>query len=419
MSAGNYSLTITDANGCSGTNSVTIANNGIAITSNTTSFAANCAVLGTASVTATSGVTPYAIVWSNGQTGANASNLSAGNYSLTITDANGCSGTNSVAIVNNGTAINSTVSSVDATCADSIGSALVQVLNGAAPYSFNWSDGQTAATASNLTSGNYTVTIIDANGCSGQQSVTINNQNGPTLNVSATDISCNGQNNGTAIATANGGAGSYSYLWSNGQNTSSINNQSPGVYSVTVSDANNCIIIGSVTISEASAITITAVISDVSAAGGTDGALNPNISGGNPAYNFNWSNGATTEVISGLTAGVYSLTVTDANACTATQIFTVSDGPVGIIQTGNFALVNLYPNPSDNHAVLDCSLNAVSNVEIRIVDALGRILISEKMESVSLLHYEINCENWPAAVYVVQLISNTEFITKQLIIFRK
>ena len=345
--------------------------------------------------------------------------MSAGNYSLTITDANGCSGTNSVAIVNNGTAINSTVSSVDATCADSNGSALVQVLNGAAPYSFNWSDGQTAATASNLTSGNYTVTIFDANGCSGQQSVTINNQNGPTLNVSATDISCNGQNNGTAIATANGGAGSYSYLWSNGQNTSSINNQSPGVYSVTVSDANNCIIIGSVTISEASAITITAVISDVSAAGGTDGALNPNISGGNPAYNFNWSNGATTEVISGLSAGVYSLTVTDANACTATQIFTVSDGPVGIIQTGNFALVNLYPNPSDNHAVLDCSLNAVSNVEIRIVDALGRILISEKMESVSLLHYEINCENWPAAVYVVQLISNTEFITKQLIIFRK
>ena len=74
-------------------------------------FAANCAVLGTASVTATSGVTPYAIVWSNGQTGANASNLSAGNYSLTITDANGCSGTNSVAIVNNGTAINSTVNS--------------------------------------------------------------------------------------------------------------------------------------------------------------------------------------------------------------------------------------------------------------------------------------------------------------------
>ena len=294
----------------------------------------------------------------------------------------------------------------------------MSVSNGTAPYSYNWSNNANSATIVGLSAGTYTVTVTDANGCNAQVSATVNSQNGPVLNASASNISCNGANNGTAVAAAASGSGTYSYVWSNGQTGFSINNLSAGVYDVTVTDSNGCAANSSITVSEPTAILLSGNSSDVTIAGGADGAVNLTVSGGSAPYTYNWSNNATTEDLSAISAGTYIVTVTDANGCISVSTYTVADGLVNAIITQMFEVVNLYPNPADGYAVLELSLNAASDVEIRVSDVLGRVLISKQFSNIESLNYNIELNNWPAAVYSVQVIGTKEIITKQLIIKR-
>jgi hypothetical protein len=420
LNAGTYTVTITDANGCLGTNSATVANNVVTITSTSSSVAANCAALGSATVTTTNGTAPYTFLWSNGRTTAANTGLAAGNYTVTITDANGCLGTNSATVANNGVTIAATINSTDASCGSANGSATVTATNGVAPYSFLWSDGQNAATASNLAAGNYTVTITDANGCLGQESISIANQNGPSAVVSSNNASCNAANDGSATVSASGGAGTYTYLWSDGQSSATAINLAAGNYTVSVSDSNGCLTQSSISIGEPSSVSVSTSNTAASVAGAADGAIDITVSGGTAPYSFIWSNGNTTEDLSGVGVGSYTVTVTDANGCLLVlPNIAVQDGPLSLLNNNQFSFVNLYPNPTDANAVLDFSLASVSDVEIRVVDALGRVLISKTFELVNNAQYQLDVANWPAAIYMVQLISDKAFVTKPLIITRR
>jgi hypothetical protein len=418
LAAGTYTVSITDANGCTGINSVTVANNGISLTSSTNSTAQNCSTLGSATVSISNGTAPYSISWSNGAAGATATNLASGTYTVSITDANGCSGINSVTVANNSINLNLTGSAVDAACGVANGSASVTASNGTAPFSYTWSNNANSASIVGLSAGTYTVTVTDVNGCSGQSSAIVNSQNGPVLNASASNISCNGANNGTAVAAAASGSGTYSYVWSNGQTGFSVNNLSAGVYGVTVTDSNGCAANSSVTVSEPSAILLSANSSDVTIAGGADGAVNLTVSGGSAPYSYNWSNNVTTEDLSAVAAGTYTVTVTDANGCASVSTYTVADGLVNAINTQLFGTVNLYPNPADGYTSLELSLNSASDVEIRVSDMLGRILSNQQFSNIADLRYNLDLSNWPAAVYTVQIIGSKEIISKQLIIKR-
>jgi PKD repeat protein len=416
LSAGTYNVTITDANGCSGTNSVTVANNGTSISSTTNSTAQNCAVLGTATATATNGSSPYNIVWSNGASGATINNLSAGTYNVTITDANGCSGTNSVTVANNGTSININISAGDAACGASNGTATAIIANGTAPFSYLWSNAELSATINGLSAGIYSITVTDANGCSGQQSVQINSQNGPSLNTTASNISCAGASNGSALAVAAGGSGTYTFLWSNGQTGSVLNNLSAGSYTVTVTDANGCAVQNTVAISEPSAITVTAVLADATTTGGNEGSISLSVTGGTAPYSYNWTNAASSADISGLTAGNYAVTVTDANGCQQLLNYSIADAPLALNEIDGFGEVILYPNPTSDNALLIFKMNEVSDVEISVTDALGRVLLEKSFKSSNEIRYLIETDNWPAAVYLVQLRTAQGVKTKQLIL---
>ena len=331
LNAITYTVVVTDANGCSSSTSESVSNTGgptisTNVLSNVSCFGIND---GSASVTVSSGTAPFSYQWSpGGGTGQNASNLNSGNYSITVTDANGCI-TNDNVIISEPTALLTQVSSTDANCAGIGGSASVIVAGGTIPYTYSWTGStSTSATATSLTGGNYTVTITDANGCTTSQTATVNQPGGIATVINATNVSCNGGNNGSASVIANGGSGTLTYLWSpSGGNSASASNLIAGNYSVTVSDAVGCVSTATIQVTEPSAINLV-TNSTPSACGTANGSATVVATGGTVPYQYVWSpSGGNSSTAGNLAAGNYSITVTDAGNC-------ISSASVSVINTG-------------------------------------------------------------------------------------
>ncbi|MCW5518190.1 SprB repeat-containing protein, partial [Muriicola sp. Z0-33] len=180
---------------------------------------------------------------------------------------------------------------------------------------------------SGLLAGTYTVTITDANGCETTDGATIGEPDAAlSSSAIATDVACFGEATGSIDLTVNGGTPGYSYLWSNGAITEDISGLIAGTYTVTITDANGCETTDEATVGQPdAALSASAVGTDALCNGDANGSIDLTVSGGTTAYSFIWSNGATTEDISGLTAGTYSVTITDANGCTTTASATVNE----------------------------------------------------------------------------------------------
>jgi hypothetical protein len=212
-------------------------------------------------------------------------------------------------------------SSMDATCGQSNGSAMV-IATGTGPFSFSWNTGQTntgvASNLSNISSGTYSVTVTDANGCSASESFNISDVGGAQLDsLNKTDIACAGDNNGSISTFFSGGTTPYTYSWSNGASTSTLSSLAAGSYTLTLTDANNCVTSISVTITEPSALDLTAGFqSDPLCANGMDGSATVGATGGVQPYTYSWNNGSTGTSLSMLSAGTYTAFVTDGNGCT-------------------------------------------------------------------------------------------------------
>ncbi len=326
LSQGNYSVTVTDANGCTEVDNITVDEpNALSTTASATDASCNAGSDGTATASPVGGNTPYTYLWSDGQTTATATGLAAGNYSVTVTDANGCTG-NANATVGEPSAISVGTSTTDASCnGGTDGTATASPSGGTPGYTYLWSDGQTTATATGLGAGNYSVTVTDANGCTANANVTVSEATSLVVTASGTDVSCNGGNDGTATAGVSGGTTPYTYLWSDGQTTATATNLTAGNYSVTVTDNVGCSALDNVTINEPSALSASASATDVSCNAGNDGTATAFGSGGTPSYSYLWSDGQTTGTATGLIAGNYSVTITDANGCTDVANTTVSE----------------------------------------------------------------------------------------------
>ena len=322
LSSGNYSVTITDKNGCTTTASVTINNvSGPSATASGTD--ATCGNSnGTATVTATAGTSPYTYLWSNGASTSSATNIAAGSYTVTVTDKNGCTASATVTI-NNVSGPTATSNETDASCGNSNGTATVTATGGTSPYTYLWSNGASTSSATVLAAGNYSVTVTDKNGCTASATVTINNVSGPSATASATDASC-GNSNGSATVTATGGTSPYTYLWSNGASTSSATALAAGNYTVTVTDKNGCTASATVTINNVSGPSATASGTDATC-GNSNGTATVTATGGTSPYTYLWSNGASTSSATNMAAGNYSVTLTDANGCTASASVNIND----------------------------------------------------------------------------------------------
>jgi hypothetical protein len=329
LTAGAYTCTITDANGCTTTASVTITQpSALAVTTAQTNVSCNNGSNGSATVTVSGGTAAYTYAWSpSGGTAATATGLTAGTYTCTITDANGCTDTASVTITQP-SALAVTTAQTNVSCNNgSNGSATVTVSGGTAAYTYAWSPtGGTAATATGLTSGTYTCTITDANGCTDTASVTITQPSALAVTTAQTNVSCNNGSNGTATVTVSGGTAAYTYAWSpSGGTAATATGLTAGAYTCTITDANGCTTTASVTITQPSALAVTTAQTNVSCNNGSNGSATVTVSGGTAAYTYAWSpSGGTAATATGLTAGTYTCTITDANGCTDTASVTIT-----------------------------------------------------------------------------------------------
>ncbi|MBK8584176.1 MAG: PKD domain-containing protein [Bacteroidetes bacterium] len=334
ITSGNYSVTITDGNGCSATTglSVGISNGANAILQSSTDVSCDGGSDGSALISASGGTAPYTYSWSpNGGTNASASGLSAGNYIVTVSDANNCSTTVNV-VINDGAILVLQTASTPASCNGGLdGSANVVVNGGSSPYSYQWTgSSSTNSTASNLGIGNYTVTVTDANGCAEAEVATVNSATAIALNPVSSDLSCNGDQSGSASVSPVGGTPPYTYQWTgNVSTTDTATNLSGGLYTLIVTDVNGCASIENFNIIEPAAMSLS-VSPAITVCIGQNTTLNAIVSGGSQPYVYQWSNGLNTDSISVMPSAstTYTVTVNDANGCLAgTQSISVSLNP--------------------------------------------------------------------------------------------
>ena len=326
--SGTYTVTTTDANGCSATLSVTITQptTGLSLTETHTNILCFGNTTGGINLTPAGGTTPYTYLWSNNATTEDLSNIASGTYSVTTTDANGCTAILSVTITQPQTGITLTETHTNVLCFGNTTAGINQaVTGGTGPYTYLWSNNATTEDIANLASGTYSVTTTDASGCTATLSVTITQpQTGITLTETHTNVLCYGNSTAGINQTVTGGTGPYTYLWSNTATTEDLANLASGTYTVTTTDANGCTATLSVTITQPSAaLSMVSTIQNVVCVNGT-GSVDLTVSGGTPNYTYLWSNNATTQDLLAVISGLYTVTVTDANGCTATFNSTVA-----------------------------------------------------------------------------------------------
>lgn len=327
LTTGTYSVTATDQNGCSVNQTFTLTSNGMAVTPIIIQPTCQGLNNGAISLTTIGGTAPYSYNWNNGATTKDIQQLAAGNYSVIVTDVNGC--TNSLNYqLNNNSTLSLSQTSGNVNCSNSNNGWInVIATGGSNPYSYQWNNGLTTSTINNLSQGNYVLTCTDANGCQDTISVAIaGSQDSIDVTFNVSDVKCFGDSTGFISTTISGGTAPYTYLWNNNQTTSSIYNLQQGIYAITITDANGCEVTKSVSLSQPlSPLQITASQYNISCKGDSTGAVELFVSGALGNYTYLWSNDSTTKRIENLSAGIYSVTVSDLNGCSLYKSYQITE----------------------------------------------------------------------------------------------
>lgn len=319
VKAGHYKALIRDANGCIDSLDATINQSPLLNAEYEVShITCHGQQSGAVALTITGGVAPYTYKWSNGATSKDISGLTAGNYSVIITDSKGCQQALDAQIIEPPKFIASLETEKHILChGDQAGEITVRVYGGVQPYAYEWSNGASTKDLSRIPAGEYKLTATDANGCVQVVNATINQPSNIEYSVkSITHVSCYSDTSGAVDIAVSGGVGPYLYRWSNGSETQDLEHVKAGKYQVQLKDANGCLKSLEAEITQPPALTLRFdSVANILCHGERKGAIDLSVAGGAPPYKYSWSNGATTEDISSLPAGSYTVTVTDAHAC--------------------------------------------------------------------------------------------------------
>jgi gliding motility-associated-like protein len=337
LHAGTVSVSVTDAQGCvaSATATLTAPVNCCGFTVSAAIVQPTCGQTdGRITITAQNGSGNYTYQWGNGNTTNAITNAGVGTYPVTITDLGfpNCFIDTSFSLSNSSGPVVNGVTVVNETCPGTAnGTAAVNASGGTGALTYIWSNGQTTATATNLTAGTYNFTVTDGAGCQASSNAVI--VAGVCCNLQATATStngtCFGSNNGTATASSTGGTAPVSFVWSNTQTTAAISNLAAGTYTVTATDAGGCTATASTTVTEPAAINFN-LGNDVSVCEG----ITVTVDAGTGFTAYNWSSGETTQTISPASSSTYFVTVTDNNGCTTSDSIVVTFTPNPLVNLG-------------------------------------------------------------------------------------
>ena len=289
--------------------------------------------------------------WSNGANTQNINGLTAGTYTVTVSD-NGGNVTIDSVVVGEPTQLLANVMVLSQiTCNGSnSGSAFSQASGGSPTYSYLWSNGAFTNAFAGVQAGTYTVTVTDIKGCTAVDSVILNEPPPVIGSLDSSSIpTCFGGNDAFAGLSATGGNSPYSYIWPDGDTNQTRNDLAAGTFDVTITDSQGCTTTLNLTIQDAVPLDPGAQSQNISCPGRTDGAANATPNMGSPPFTYNWSTGASTNSISSLSAGSYTVTVTDANGCSNTQTV--------VIQIDSISLsVQVTPDSTGNSGAMDLTV---------------------------------------------------------------
>ncbi len=407
LAAGSYVVTITDPNGCTSTTNVTLTQPATAIAASITAHVdITCSTQGSITSSASGGTGAITYSWNSTpvQTTAAATSLSAGTFTVTATDANGCTATASYTLTAASGITCSITAQTNIPCFGGNSGAATVTANGGGGYLYNWNTTpvQNTATANTLVAGTYVVTVTDNTGCTSTTSVTITEPAQLTASITTqNNVLCHGGNTGNATVTANGGTTAYAYNWNTTpvQTTAAATSLTVGTYNVTITDANNCTATTTVTITEPA--TFNAVISattSVSACNGNNGSATVTITGGTGAATYSWNTVPvqTTQTASNLPVGSYAVTCTDANGCTATTTVMITQpGMMSLTTSANVTICAgqsasiqvtvaggaapysyVWAPGGATNSSLNVSPNATTNYIVTVTDAAGCVIVA-------------------------------------------
>ena len=426
MAAGTYQLTVTDANGCTDVDSITLTEpTGVTTAVATSSFPSGTTIScfgaadGTIDLTPSGGIPGYTYSWTGpggfSDTVGNLSNLSAGNYQYTVTDTNGCAINGNVFMTQPGQMIVNAAGWLynggkNISCfGESDGKVSLLVFGGTPGYSQLWSGpngfSSTATFIDSLSVGTYFVTVFDNQGCTATDSIELTQPDSLKINLNFTDINCPGGSDGSVTAFVTGGAMPYSYTWNPLTDTvANVSNLTPGVYALTVTDANGCMDQASATLQVQGSIPVVNLGNDTTTSNGDPLLLNA----GSGFSSYSWQDGSTGSTFLATVDGTYWVEVTNANGCTGSDTIQVSIGPVGIEDLVESVQVKLYPNPTRHDLTLEWDRVVPTSGTLQILSSLGTQVHMEPFAFGTERSKTIPMAQLAAGLYFVRIVSGDQ-----------
>jgi len=364
LAPGEYRVTVTDANGCNAIGTVAISENILPLTASLTQIGQiDCAgqADGGVQVSVQGGKGPFTYTWSSGATGSEVSGLTAGNYSVTVTDAEGTEQTARLSITEPEAMVTRTRVLEPASTDDANGKATVEVSGGTGPYTYAWDNGQNTSDAEGLAPGLHQVTVTDANGCTDQAEVTIPENILPlTVDlVQTAAINCAGAKTAALSVEIAGGKGPFSYSWNDGGTGAALFNLSAGDYRVTITDAAGSTQSARLTIKEPEPMVLNAAAVQPATTDNRDGQARVRVTGGTQPYTYSWDSGEEEATATRLAPGNHEVTVTDASGCTASTEISITENILPLVVQ------------AEQVAAIDCAGSATATARVAVEGGKG------------------------------------------------
>jgi hypothetical protein len=393
--AGNYSVSVSNGSCSASSASVAVT---VLPAPNTPTISANGATSfcqgGSVTLTSSSAT---GNTWSNGATTQSITVSAAGNYSVTVSNGS-CSASSSSVVVSVLPA--PTTPTISANGATSFCQGESVTLTSSSATGNTWSNGATTQSITVSAAGNYSVSVSNGSCTSSSASVAVTvlpAPTTPTISANGATSFCQG---GSVTLTSSSATGN---TWSNGATTQSITVSAAGNYSVSVSNGSCTASSASIAVSVLATPTVNLTTSDVTLNGGSDGSIDITVINSSSSLTYLWSNGSTTEDLTGLTAGTYIVTITDLNGCFITETAIINQSPVSVIYNSSNWFSKIYPNPANFQTTVEVNLVNKDNVQIRLINSLGQIIESVRYSDKLNIQHNLNVSELPAAIYFVEI----------------